>query len=407
MTCIFQVPLLILDVTNVPVEVSEAVCRTARGLWVTLSCASMLAQLLIGIDQHLAVVQSLRYHTRINESRCLLMCLGTWLASVLLGFLAGFDVSLLTKPSDATASIQMFNSCQTVGNSNSYQTPVVILVVVLGFGLPLVSIAVIYCRIFCAAHHNSARTRRNSASSTTMEAVNPPIYYGTKFLEVNSGTLNGGRTGSTASNISNVSKLSNTLKVSMRNKMNHASAMLLYYGQVEEGRAAKLTVAILFMIVLCWSPSHIIMMIETCGIELPFWCRSLAILAGVSSTVITPLLYAYRSKRIQRDIRKGLGFKHKSDTMDDLNNFSKRPQLKRMQSMSCPHLMISAATEPQLNIPNLNSGCETPNTDSPLTIAKRMFSSWSKRRPSEPLRKNAIPCSETMPMFETKVDTLI
>jgi len=108
-TCMVQIPLLLLDSMEAiqlpnPAGTEECLCRLTRGLWVTLSSASMFAQLLIGIDQHLAVVHSLHYHNRINESRCRTMCLATWIFSILLGLLASFDPLIMTSSPSSSSS---------------------------------------------------------------------------------------------------------------------------------------------------------------------------------------------------------------------------------------------------------------------------------------------------------------
>ncbi len=60
----------------------ESFCSTLKGFSILTGSASMLAQLLIGIDQHLAVVNPLHYHRRINELKCHILCCSTWIISI-------------------------------------------------------------------------------------------------------------------------------------------------------------------------------------------------------------------------------------------------------------------------------------------------------------------------------------
>ena len=159
--CTLLLPLLMVD-TLMPELIGAreshvtALCRTTRSLWFVFSSASMFSQLLIAVDQHLAVVQSLHYHTRINERRCVAMSVSAWVVSIGLGALVA------TAPS-CSASNVWFNSCsQNVsmdsGTASGGEVQLVIASVI-GFVIPLLGIVCIYSRIFCEARLNSERTR--------------------------------------------------------------------------------------------------------------------------------------------------------------------------------------------------------------------------------------------------------
>ena len=159
--CTLLLPLLMVD-TLMPELMSReshvtALCRTTRSLWFVFSSASMFSQLLIAIDQHLAVVQSLHYHTRINERRCVAMSVSAWVVSIGLGALVA------TAPS-CSASNVWFNSCQNVSEESGTSGGEVQLVIasIIGFVIPLLGIVCIYSRIFCEARLNSERTRLGS-----------------------------------------------------------------------------------------------------------------------------------------------------------------------------------------------------------------------------------------------------
>ena len=65
------IPLVIYDTLNeaktVNVEGTSIFCTIMIGISSTISSLVMFAHLLIAIDQHLAVVDSLHYHQRIND----------------------------------------------------------------------------------------------------------------------------------------------------------------------------------------------------------------------------------------------------------------------------------------------------------------------------------------------------
>ena len=90
----------------------------------------------------------------------------------------------------------------------------------------------------------------------------------------------------------------------MRYKMSHANAMFLYYGTIEEGRTAKITVLILLMIIFSWTPYYTISITNVMNFtSFPEALNKVAMLCAFSNTILSPLLYAYRSRRVQRDIK--------------------------------------------------------------------------------------------------------
>ena len=77
-------------------EIRSPLCLLDRSVMTTGSSASIFSQLLIGVDQHLAVLHPLHYHRRINSNRCLVLCLVSWIGSVGIGILE-ISVSESTK----------------------------------------------------------------------------------------------------------------------------------------------------------------------------------------------------------------------------------------------------------------------------------------------------------------------
>ena len=324
LTCIVWIPLVIYDtvndVTNIEQEgtESEIICTIMLGIASTISSLVMFAHLLIAIDQHLAVVDSLHYHRRINEKVCNILCLSMWILGITLGIVSSvkFDE---TKKEDvneihrnATQSNHTCHSCSFDKKEfDIYQKSVISTVSLISFLIPLVLLIFIYGRIFFEAHQNSERTRRNSAASTTMETVRPnnryfqyPIQYSGKHLDVSLMNLQGNTPSpSTKSNTSSLSQIASNMRRSVRYKMSHANAMVLYYGNIEEGRTAKITILILLTIIFCWTPYYTVITLNAVNLtyvsenvtKFSFGC-------AFSNTILSPLLYAYRSRRVKRDI---------------------------------------------------------------------------------------------------------
>ena len=78
--------------------------------------------------------------------------------------------------------------------------------------------------------------------------------------------------------------------------------------------------------------------------SLPLWTFDLALICGLCNTIFSPILYAYRSKRVQRDVKRTFGCKiFKVKKGCDIKANPRK--LQRLKSLSCPQLLISSANE--------------------------------------------------------------
>ncbi len=82
-------------------EIRTPICLIDRCVMTVVSSASIFSQVLIGLDQHLAVLHPLHYHRRINKIRCLILCLGSWILSIGIG-IVDTAVSDSTKSASGT-----------------------------------------------------------------------------------------------------------------------------------------------------------------------------------------------------------------------------------------------------------------------------------------------------------------
>ena len=324
LTCIVWIPIVIYDTLNEATNVNEEgaspdiFCTIILGITSAISSLVMFAHLLIAIDQHIAVVDSLHYHQRINEKVCNLLCISMWILGITMGILASvkFDKTDKEDVSEDHNMTQTNYTCHTCACDEKefdiYQISIISTISVISFLIPLILLIFIYGRIFFEAHQNSERTRRNSAASTTMETVRPnnryfqyPIQYSGKHLDVSLMNLQGTTPSpSMKSNNSSLSQMASNMRRSVKYKMSHANAMVLYYGKIEEGRTAKITILILLTIVFCWTPYYTVMTLNVAKIAyVSEDVIKLSLGCAFSNTILSPLLYAYRSSRVKRDIR--------------------------------------------------------------------------------------------------------
>ena len=325
LTCIVWIPIVIYDTLNEATNVNEEgaspdiFCTIILGITSAISSLVMFAHLLIAIDQHIAVVDSLHYHQRINEKVCNLLCISMWILGITMGILASvkFDKTDNADVNEYHHNLTQTNyTCHTCDCDKKefdiYQKSIISTISVISFLIPLILLIFIYGRIFFEAHQNSERTRRNSAASTTMETVRPnnryfqyPIQYSGKHLDVSLMNLQGTTPSpSMKSNASSLSQMASNMRRSVKYKMSHANAMVLYYGKIEEGRTAKITILILLTIVFCWTPYYTVMTLNVANLAyVSEDVVKLSLSCAFSNTILSPLLYAYRSSRVKRDIR--------------------------------------------------------------------------------------------------------
>ncbi|XP_046472109.1 uncharacterized protein [Neodiprion pinetum] len=90
LTCVILTPLLMLD-TPPTDSFGSSLCSVSEGAGAFVTASSILSVLLIAIDQYFAVVDPLRYRTRIDKLKCGVLIVSVWLVSVLLALLAAFN----------------------------------------------------------------------------------------------------------------------------------------------------------------------------------------------------------------------------------------------------------------------------------------------------------------------------
>lgn len=329
-------PLVLTD--NMVDSPLQPLCILVTFVGTVTGATSMMAQLLIGVDQYMAVIDPLHYHRRVNKKKCFAVSAATWVVGIVFGVLS------ITDFHEGLSHPEIYNLCESDREPHLNEIIATFFTFSVVFVLPTLCLTFIYSRIFCAARKNSIRTRRNSASSMTFEAVGQGAgqFCANGYLRADSyapGTPRisprASRSPSIKSTGSNVFRFTSNLRQSMKHRLSNASALFMYR---EEGRAAKVTILVVFMVLLCWTPFFAVRIVRVFTDQvIPKWVNSIGSLGGLLNTVLSPVLYAYRSKRVQRDLRRLLGRRRQNKI---------NAKVKRMKSFSCPQLLISSHNEP-------------------------------------------------------------
>lgn len=308
----------------------EFLCYTSEGSTCLVCTASILSILLIAIDQYFAVTHPLRYHTFIDKFKSLKLLISTWFVSTIFGIMGSFVRTesnvwnFCTKKYPQSELQIIFN----VIYSFTYLTLIIL--------VPFVVICVIYGCIYCAAHRNSERMRKTNSGSSTNNLdlyVQIPLDENRFKVKVNSSDNLQVETDlptlpkvKSAPNFANLEKtrlnsLPNitTPKVSHENSLRSNSSFInnlktkisnaSLFRYREETRAAKISILVIFMVLVCYVPYGVALTLNTnvFAVLAPNNFNSVALSLLVLANLLSPFLFAYRNRRIQRELRRLFG----------------------------------------------------------------------------------------------------
>lgn len=247
-TCVL-LPLALLNAIEHPI---------GEGVAAATCVASVLAVLLISLDQYCAVVDPLRYHARISKARSVGLMLAAWSLACLLGVLHGAG---------------------EWSEHDDYRSTFAAIFFALVFFLPFIAILWMYVCIYSAAHTNSKRRRKTGSGPITPPEQPEPLP----------------RTGSDEPSV-------RSTMISLKYRISNAS-MFRYR---EETRAARVSALVIVMALVCWLPYVTVLGLRTLTF-IPRYVHYASITLLVSAALISPCLFAYRNRRIQREARRLLG----------------------------------------------------------------------------------------------------
>jgi predicted membrane protein len=314
-TCVL-LPVALLNAIDHPI---------GEGVAAAMCTASVLAVLLISLDQYCAVVDPLRYHARISKARSVGLMLAAWSMASLLGVLHGAG---------------------EWSERERYRTTFAAIFFALVFFLPFVAILWMYVCIYSAAHNNSKRTRKTGSGPVT-PAEHPEA-------------------------LDEEPSVRSTMS-SLKYRISNAS-MFRYR---EETRAARVSALVIVMALVCWLPYVTVLGLRTLT-DIPLYVHYVSITLLVSAALISPWLFAYRNRRIQREARRLLGI-----PLRDKDGRSRRsPQQQKL--MPALQLMAEEGNKRQIsflvscvNVPEASKGgfMEIPESALAVDTCRSSFSS--------------------------------
>lgn len=338
--------------------VDYAVCVAGQAVTTLVTTGSISAALVIAVDQYCAVMAPLHYHRRVTKTKAWLLLAGQWILAVAMSAFSlpdsagkhfwkgcsnsadplGFGGLSATSDDDQLNTTIVLTAVNETAPSSSSQvwfenepeeiwTMLFVSSSVLCYVVPLALLTWMYLRIYSAAHRNSQRTRRTSLTHSASELVVHCLGHGSSNSSPISGSLAQvsqlmpssscqltGCLDSPApipSRTPSLRSTSSQIVHNLRYRISNAS-LFLYR---EEARAARVSVFVLVLVVCCWMPYHVLLALHGWAgwsHRLPSYAYHLTLVAVLINALSSPFLYAYRSRRIQREVRRLFGLPPKS-----------------------------------------------------------------------------------------------
>ena len=153
------------------------------------------------------------------------------------------------------------------------------------FVLPVLLIGLMYCRIYLEARANSEKLRRRSRFSGSRESL--------QSIEKSSAGQALARS------------TSFVLMSSIRKRVS-----LLFQKHKEELHTARISLFIVVLILTCWLPFHVENLLLRLEVltspDVPKWLRCLTHVLVAIYPSLSPCLFAFRCKKLQRELRRTL-----------------------------------------------------------------------------------------------------
>lgn len=239
---------------------------SAKTLAVTTSVFSILA---IAVDRYNAVLSPLHYTMTITSQRSRGMIVAVWC------------VSLLLSLPPVLGAVGERRNCNTPDNEIPRLFYAIILLTV-GFTIPLFALIWVYARMYTAAHRNSERTRRQSLQANTVDLgrVGPPAAQYSTVIP--------------ASEIVRTGKPPMLAQIKKRRCSNASLSGILFR---EEGRAMKTAVMVVATFILCWGPFFSELLFHTFSMRIALESTQFfGVLLMILNSIFSPFIYVFRNE---------------------------------------------------------------------------------------------------------------
>jgi len=319
------IPLICIDIS--PTLWIQWTCHPVRCIiselvssWV--SASSILGTLLIGVDQYLAILFPLRYAVFFRGYRAWLILSTCWISCLIF--------STIVSISEHTS---IWLICDSSDQDKNWTLP--LLKFIFLFVVPVILIGLIYSRIYLEARASSEKLRKSSRFRTysgskeslqSLERSSPAIEQSTSFI----------------------------LMSSIRRRVLAANQFMLKHK--EELHTARISLLIVVLILGCWLPFHLENLLLRLQIiqssDVPKWLRCLTHLLVVIYPSLSPCLFAFRCKKLQRELRRTLQSRrrHHHPELSSYNREEFRRKAIRKFPLECTKINIDSKSPEKVKV---------------------------------------------------------
>ncbi|XP_063223030.1 beta-1 adrenergic receptor-like [Bacillus rossius redtenbacheri] len=295
LTSLVVAPLLVAETAHHDAAAAPWLRQLARGGTAFAVTASVLSVLAIAVDRYNAVLAPLHYAMTATRQRSRGMIAGVWGVAALLAapHALGADFHRLQPAAADFRPLQPAPAGREV-----FTLTYALVLVTVGFTLPLFALCWIYARMYSAAHRNSERTRRHSVCTNpgSLDLALPPPGTAPDHHQLRR-TWRGPPLGQIAA--------------PKRRSSNASFSALLFR---EEGRAVKTAAMVIASYLFCWTPYFAMLLVDTWGDAggpaegdvVPESFRFLSLLSALSSGCVTPFIYVFRNETARQEAVKVL-----------------------------------------------------------------------------------------------------
>ena len=336
-----------------------------------IASLSMLSTLLIAVDQYLAILHALRYHHHMTRLRSSLSLGTVWVLSCVITI-----TTLCIHHRDIAI---LWSSCEQADFSPllSHSGPLHILlsctITAITFLAPILLMLHIYSRIYLEAHNSSERSRKcnlkpsdfmhNMSATVPLQCINDGDTQWTRSSHsMKSPTLPPSRMrrSSTTSCVDRQDRRCQrktslpTNSLSFKENLGHFRHRISNAGQFihrEEGKTAKVYIISLAAVIICWFPLAISRTTNIfVTLRFPCWASFSTLFLALSYAVVSPFIFAYRNKKVRREVLNLLNIKSNENCLPSVSILSvpsiyegqsvKDLRRKRKESMQLRHSFL-------------------------------------------------------------------
>ncbi|KAF2881440.1 hypothetical protein ILUMI_24726 [Ignelater luminosus] len=325
-------------------SINNIMCYVAQSTVALVCTASILSVLLIGIDQYFAVIHSLRYHSYIDKFRSMALIFTSWFVSLLFGIFGALtqnDSQLWMFCIKNYSGTKIEEDPQMKVLNTIYALTYFIVVIL----VPFVAICIIYVCIYAAARNNSERMRQSTKGNSHcnldsyMQIPNDKKVPSESRLNLKANakeenekavqpisSAKGLPKVQSAPNFSNLIqsseekvpeeeipshtqvKRTSSERIGFITNLKYKLSNASVFRYREETRAAKISILVIFMVLVCYIPYGLAVILNshTVGITTPHVYNFISLVLLVLSNIMSPFLFAYRNRRIRRELFKFL-----------------------------------------------------------------------------------------------------